>query len=87
MGDAYQTLTGTITGDTLTITAAPNDTSNDLGDGGPFTAVNGFQLQVQAATVPEPSTATVSALMMGMALLYFRRQISTVYSGFLSRPL
>lgn len=73
VGDAYQTFTGTVTGDTLTITAAPNDTFS--GDNGGNTEVNGFQLQI----APEPSTwATMLAglgLLFGIARLRRRVQI------------
>lgn len=81
-GVAYQTFTGTITGDTLTIAAGSNTTyagdfSNGVSDG--VTEVNGFQLQISA--VPEPGTAAAGAVLMGMALLRFRRRISTFVWG------
>ena len=80
VGDAYQLFTGTVSGDTLTITVAPNDSNpNDINGNTLFTIVNGFQLQITA--VPEPGTWVSGAILMGTALLYFRRRISTAIRG------
>ena len=75
VGDAYQTFTGTVTGDSLTITASPNDTATGEDFQGPFDQVNGLQLQLTAAATPEPSAwaMIVGGLGLLIGVARFRR--------------
>jgi hypothetical protein len=70
LGDAYNTFTGTLSGSTLTVHAAAL--------GGNYNGLNGFQLQLNPASVPEPSTYALLLAGFGGLLLIRRIRRTSV---------
>jgi hypothetical protein len=68
IGVAYNTFTGTVTGDILTLnTTAPSGTQ--------FTEINGFQLDLASIQeIPEPSTYAMMFAGLGI-LVWVRRRM------------